>query len=619
MAPTIINGANNADKRAPKPVEKRSELICRVKYSNTLPDIPFDLKFLMYPFENDRFIQYNPTSLERNYKYEVLTEHDLGVTIDLINRDLYQADPYAQLDPDDEKLLEEDVHTPQDSNRSRQHSRSVSWLRKSEYISTEQTRFQPQNLETIEAKVGYNVKKSLREETLYLDRDAQIKAIEKTFEDSKKDIVRHYSKPNVVPVEVLPIYPDFSNWKYPCAQVIFDSDPAPIGKNVPAQIEEMSQAMIRGVMDESGEQFVAYFLPTEETLEKRRTDLINQVLYEDDEEYEYKIAREYNWNVKNKASKGYEENYFFVVRQDGVFYNELETRVRLSKRRVKAGQQPSNTKLVVKHRPLDANEHKMQRYREKQLEPPGEEDEEEEDEDMEIDEEPQEMHGDEANVDTDAKFEDENQNENSDEQSDNENQKQRDRKSRSRSKHSRRSESKARSSRSRSGSESDASGSVSDKSRSRSRSHNKSSPRSRSASGDSHSSQSAAESKSPKSKNGSPARVSKSKSRSKSRASRSRSRSSSASSRSSGSGSRDTDKSGTSSKASSRRSSKSGSESPKSGSDSPKSRSGSSRSRSGSPKSGSGSPGSSPKSTSKSPRSRSGSHDSQSGSGSDDE
>lgn len=43
--------------------------------------------------------------------------------------------------------------------------------------------------------------------------------------------------------------------------------------------------------------------------------------------YEYKIAREYNWNVKNKASKGYEENYFFIFRDgDGVYYNELETR-----------------------------------------------------------------------------------------------------------------------------------------------------------------------------------------------------------------------------------------------------------------------------------------------------
>ncbi|KAF3430401.1 hypothetical protein E2986_10014 [Frieseomelitta varia] len=406
MAPTIQTNGNTAerDKRTVRPAEKRSELICRVKYCNTLPDIPFDPKFITYPFESTRFIQYNPTSLERNYKYEVLTEHDLGVEIDLINKDTYAGDVNAQLDPADEKLLEEDVLTPQDSKRSRHHARSVSWLRRTEYISTEQTRFQPQTVDKVEAKVGYSIKKNfknfyyvhetllhlyLQEETLYMDRESQIKAIEKTFEDNKKPIERHYSKPNVLPVEILPVFPDFKLWKYPCAQVIFDSDPAPAGRSVPAQIEEMSQAMIRGVMDESGEQFVAYFLPLEETLEKRRRDFTAGIDYADDDEYEYKMAREYNWNVKSKASKGYEENYFLVIRQDGVYYNELETRVRLSKRRQKVGQQPNNTRLIVRHRPLNANEFKMQRYREKQLEPPGEEDEDEEEEEEEEEEEPQ--------------------------------------------------------------------------------------------------------------------------------------------------------------------------------------------------------------------------------------
>nr|CAD7432293.1 unnamed protein product [Timema monikensis] len=358
------------------PIQPRSELVCRVKYCNTLPDIPFDPKFITYPFDSTRFIQYNPTSLERSYKYEVLTEHDLGVTIDLINKDTYINDHGAQLDPADEKLLEEDILTPQDSKRSRHHARSVSWLRRTEYISTEQTRFQPQTMDKVEAKVGYSIKKNFKEETIYMDRESQIKAINKTFEDSKIPIEKHYSKPNVTPVEVFSVFPDFKVWKYPCAQVIFDSDPAPTGRPVPAQIEEMSQAMIRGVMDESGEQFVAYFLPMEDTLEKRRRDFVNMVDYEDEEEYNYKMSREYNWNVKSKASKGYEENYFLVMRQDGVFYNELETRVRLSKRRQKVGQPPNNTRLVVRHRPLNAQEFRMQRYRERMLEPTGEEEEE---------------------------------------------------------------------------------------------------------------------------------------------------------------------------------------------------------------------------------------------------
>ena len=41
--------------------DRKADLICRVKYSNTLPDIPFDPKFIAYPFDSQRFISYNPT------------------------------------------------------------------------------------------------------------------------------------------------------------------------------------------------------------------------------------------------------------------------------------------------------------------------------------------------------------------------------------------------------------------------------------------------------------------------------------------------------------------------------------------------------------------------------
>ncbi len=38
-----------------------------------------------------RFIQYNPTSLERSHKHDLLTEVDLGVPIDLILPDTYPS------------------------------------------------------------------------------------------------------------------------------------------------------------------------------------------------------------------------------------------------------------------------------------------------------------------------------------------------------------------------------------------------------------------------------------------------------------------------------------------------------------------------------------------------
>uniref|UniRef100_A0A8C6S9F4 RNA polymerase II-associated factor 1 homolog n=1 Tax=Neogobius melanostomus TaxID=47308 RepID=A0A8C6S9F4_9GOBI len=367
MAPTIQSQAQREDghrQSSHRTVPERSGVVCRVKYCNSLPDIPFDPKFIAYPFDQHRFVQYKATSLEKQHKHELLTEPDLGVTIDLINPDTYRIDPNILLDPADEKLLEEDIQAPSSS--------------KSQC--------------SCDFRIGVSVKQQFTEEEIYKDRDSQISAIEKTFEDAQKSIAQHYSKPRVTPVEVLPVFPDFKMWINPCAQVIFDSDPAPKDMSAPAGVEMMSQAMIRGMMDEEGNQFVAYFLPNEETLRKRKRDVDEGMDYTADDLYDYKIAREYNWNVKNKASKGYEENYFFIFRDgDGVYYNELETRVRLSKRRAKAGaQSTTNAVLVCKHRDMNEKELEAQEARKAQLENHEPEDEEE---DMDLDKDLQESEG----------------------------------------------------------------------------------------------------------------------------------------------------------------------------------------------------------------------------------
>ncbi len=84
---------------------------------------------------------------------------------------------------------------------------------------------------------------------------------------STHQITKHYSKKNVQAKDVLPLFPDFDVrrftgawlkivripvlfflvqfWKLPFAQVLFDSDPATIGKAETRTVDEMSQAMIR--------------------------------------------------------------------------------------------------------------------------------------------------------------------------------------------------------------------------------------------------------------------------------------------------------------------------------------------------------------------------------------
>lgn len=42
-----------------------------------------------------------------------------------------------------------------------------------------------------------------------MDKESAMIAIEKTFEDNKKPIVKHHNKPNVYAVETLNVFPDF--------------------------------------------------------------------------------------------------------------------------------------------------------------------------------------------------------------------------------------------------------------------------------------------------------------------------------------------------------------------------------------------------------------------------
>ena len=91
----------------------------------------------------------------------------------------------------------------------------------------------------------------------------------------------------------------------------------------------LSILWFRALVDAENKEYIGYFLPTAETRAKRareEEDDEEQQQEENDESYDFKLIREYNWNRKDKTMKGFEENYFLSVRDDSIVYNELETR-----------------------------------------------------------------------------------------------------------------------------------------------------------------------------------------------------------------------------------------------------------------------------------------------------
>uniref|UniRef100_A0A915EU65 RNA polymerase II-associated factor 1 homolog n=1 Tax=Ditylenchus dipsaci TaxID=166011 RepID=A0A915EU65_9BILA len=382
------NGQSKPRERQPA---DRVDFICKAKYSNTLPDLPFEPKFLQCPFVSlNRFVKYRPTTLEKNYKYELLTESDLNVKIDLIDPMTY-FNPYDKtpIHPKDEKLLEDESSTQQNTKRSLQHSRIVPWMRKTEYISTEFNRFGV-GADRQESKIGYSIKKKFGNEQPFKNRQSQINAISKTFTDVKVPAKKHYSKPGVHAVEEIPLLPDFEMWPYAFALVIFQGDPLPYQKA--DRESKLRHAVIKGMKDSENNQFVGYFAPTASALEQIAEDQKEEQRssYKEDFLYEYDLAREYTWLDKKKDTKELEaESYFFTFRNKAVYFNKLDTRVTLV-RRPKG--QLDNTKksiLSIRHRPAIPKEQKAMDTRLHQLLYPYEVLEEDEEEE-EVEEEEQE-------------------------------------------------------------------------------------------------------------------------------------------------------------------------------------------------------------------------------------
>ncbi|CAI4222679.1 unnamed protein product [Auanema sp. JU1783] len=337
------------------PPPNKVDFICKPKFTNTLPDLPFDGKFLACPFVPiNRFIDYKPTMLEKEYKFEVQCEMDMGVNIDLVDPETYRVDEAMkkkwEVDEKDLLLLEDETSNNLSSRRSAQHSKVVPWMRKTEYISSEFNRFGVSS-DRQETKVGYHLKKQMDNENLYRDRQSQIDAISKTFEDAKQPIKNHYSNKGVVAVEEMPIFPDFGLWKFDLAQVMFDSDPACSALPHSLKNSGLENSIIKGMQSAEGEQYVAHFCPTVETLQQNLEDHEKKQPFEQGYTYNYMLNREYNWVVKNNASADYEKDHFMLYQKDGqMLYNELETRVRLVRRRKRTGGAKNNTTLQIQYR-----------------------------------------------------------------------------------------------------------------------------------------------------------------------------------------------------------------------------------------------------------------------------
>ncbi|CDW60494.1 Paf1 domain containing protein [Trichuris trichiura] len=220
-----------------------------------MPDVPFETKFVPYPFDLKRYVPYKPTKLETSFKFDQLVEKDLEICFDLVTASGFKNDTSAPLDPVDQRLIEEEdrqLSLHPFTFRSKHHGLVVPWMRRTEYISSDFGNYSRLSAKA-RIKLGLTAANFQEETPVYRSRESQLQAIGRTFEEVEK---ARLEKPGLAIIEEMPILPDFEMWKLACAQVIFDVDPTPKDMDPLAEVNVEKFALIS---DDTQDEDYQYF------------------------------------------------------------------------------------------------------------------------------------------------------------------------------------------------------------------------------------------------------------------------------------------------------------------------------------------------------------------------
>ncbi|KAL0736742.1 hypothetical protein Bca4012_012952 [Brassica carinata] len=350
--PTPLLTTDRVENRLKKP----TTFICKLKFRNELPDPTAQLKLMTIKRDKDQYTKYTITSLEKLWKPKIFAEPDLGIPLDLLDLSVYKPPKVRQpLAPEDEELLrDDDAVTPIKKDgikrKERPTDKGVSWLVKTQYISsinnetTRQSLTEKRAKELREMKGGVDILQNLN------NRERQIKDIEASFEACKSRPV-HATNKKLQPVEVLPLLPNFDRYEEQFVVANFDSAPTAdsefFGKlDSSIRDEHESRAVLKsyviaGSDNGNPEKILAYMVPS--------LDELSKDIHDENEDISYTWVREYLWEIPPNDPN--ERDTYLVSFEDGTAsYLPLPTRLNMRKRRAREGRADEIEHLPVPSR-----------------------------------------------------------------------------------------------------------------------------------------------------------------------------------------------------------------------------------------------------------------------------
>ncbi|CCJ29263.1 unnamed protein product [Pneumocystis jirovecii] len=348
---------------------RRQDYISYIRYQNQLPLPPFAPKMLNIPIPLNKYTETSYLSqLIQEEPIHIELDPELGMPLDLTSYskvrpyealDLHDNAENVKLDPKDIALLKEVSSTPQ------RNSTGVSFLRRTEYISSEGAK------NTIKTK-GHDfrsVKSDDSENNKFENPEKQVEAIEAMFEDASKDLssFTHPHRKYLTVVDSFPVFPDIDVSDQQFLLMKFTTDPGQKTiSSEPSADCRLDLALFMPV-SERGEEWLAYYLAEEDSYFQLKETLKNQNCEENKAPFLYNHIR--NYDTMMHINQTPLDEVVLVFRNDatsdikkGAFYSPIYAKSTLKRRRSKIPNEMIKnlnvSNIELRLRPLDEEENK---------------------------------------------------------------------------------------------------------------------------------------------------------------------------------------------------------------------------------------------------------------------
>jgi len=135
---TILS--RQAEETARSRLHKQEELVCSVRFDNTLPLPPVEAKSMAYPFDEDGAFAYDVlggVSSEAGFLHKMHAELDLGVTFNFVDPDAYPPPPAVPppMHPDDAAICDPEFAKPATRKKEAyKEDGTVDWMMRSTFM-----------------------------------------------------------------------------------------------------------------------------------------------------------------------------------------------------------------------------------------------------------------------------------------------------------------------------------------------------------------------------------------------------------------------------------------------------------------------------------------------------